>query len=100
MTAEEQATLAMLPEQITIYRGCGPKNKSGLSWTLNRETAVKFPFMARYRTEQPILLRATISKHRAAALKLERGEDEVIVVDLPSSAWVEESLSILDLRSA
>jgi hypothetical protein len=100
MTGEELAAFAMLPEQITIYRGCGPENKSGLSWTLNRETAAKFPFMARYRTAQPILLKATINKHRAAALKLERGEEEVIVFDLPSTAWTDESLSIPALRSA
>ena len=40
---------------------------------------MKFPFMQRYWTDHPILLTATISKQRAAALKLDREEHEVIV---------------------
>jgi hypothetical protein len=48
---------------------------------------------ASYHTDQPLLLTATIRKDRAAALKLGRSEQEIIVIDLPEEAWIEESLS-------
>jgi hypothetical protein len=95
MSHEERVTFEALPEQITIYRGCGPKNMFGFSWSLDRRTAAKFPFMTRYSTGEPRLLIATISKNRAAALKLDRGEQEVIVFDYldePSIYWTEEPL--------
>jgi hypothetical protein len=93
MTIEERNAFEELPEQITIYRGCGPRNKSGMSWSLSRDIAVRFPFSMRYGTDQPMLLTATIRKNRAAALKLERNEQEIIVVDLPESCWTEESIT-------
>ena len=81
-----------LPDQIVIYRGCGPENRNGLSWTLNRETAIGFPFKALYNAKQPILLTATVSKRRIAALKLDRNEHEVIVAGLPATCWTEEPI--------
>jgi hypothetical protein len=78
-----------------IYRGCGPHNVRGFSWSLSRETAMKFPFSARYHTEVPMLLTARIPKSRAAALKLARKEQEVIVFDYPHAAslcWTGEFL--------
>lgn len=39
MEPDERAALADLPERVTIYRGCGPGNRRGLSWTLSREVA-------------------------------------------------------------
>ena len=96
MSPEEQVAYDTLPEQITIYRGCGPNNNSGCSWTLDREVAMKLPFMRRYTPDHPILLTATISKHRAAALKLDRNEREVIVFsfygDDDSFTWTEEPI--------
>ena len=93
ITTEELTAFEALPEQITIYRGCGPRNKFGLSWSLSREIAVRFPFNIRYWTDSPTLLTATINKTRAAALKLERNEQEIIVIDLPESCWIEELIS-------
>lgn len=92
MDEEELAALDSLPQEITIYRGCGPQNKNGLSWSLDREVAMWFPFFGRYHSDQPILLTATIKKKRIAALKLHRGEQELIVVDLPESCWTEEPI--------
>ena len=93
MSPEELKAFEDLPEQITIYRGCGSINKNGLSWTFDRQKAMKFPFYRGYRADQPILLTAIISKRRAAALKLERNEQEIIVIDLPESCWKEEPIS-------
>jgi hypothetical protein len=95
MDEKELAALDLLPEQITIYRGCGPVNKNGLSWSQDLEVAMRFPLLARFHSDQPILLTATIKKKRIAALKLDRGEQELIVVDLPESCWTEEP--IIDL---
>ncbi len=93
MTKDEFTAFEALPDKITIYRGCGPRNKSGMSWTLSREKAVRFPFMPRYWSDEPTLLTATISKWRAAALKLERNEQEVIVIELPETSWTEELIT-------
>lgn len=93
MSAGEKAAFADLPKQITIYRGCGPQNKCGMSWTLRREIAIRFPFHIRYGTDRPMLLTASINKSRAAALKLERNEHEVIVIDLPDRCWTEELIT-------
>jgi hypothetical protein len=95
MSAEERAAFNALQEQITIYRGCGPRNMFGFAWSLDREVAAKFPFMRRYWTDQPRLLTATINKSRAAALKLGRDEHEIVVFDFesePSIRWTEEPL--------
>jgi hypothetical protein len=95
MNDEERMAFEALPEQITIYRGCGPKNMFGFSWSLDRKIAAKFPFSSRYWTDEPKLLTATISKNRAAALKLARREQEIIVFDYPDERpvhWTEEPL--------
>lgn len=93
MTKEEQAAFARYPEQITIFRGCGPRNRFGFSFSLNQQIARSFPLhRAFYRTDRPTFITATISKHRAAALKLERGEEEIIVFDWQddhSVVWTE-----------
>jgi hypothetical protein len=93
MSRKEKAAFDALPEQATIYRGCGHRNRDGLSWSISREIAMRFPFMRRYETDHPILLTATVSKHRIAALKLDRNEEEAIVIDLPASYWSEEPIT-------
>jgi hypothetical protein len=92
MDAEERLAFEALPDQITIYRGCGPRNKHGLSWSLNREVAAEFPFKSRYQTDRPMLLTTTINKNRAAALKLSRNEQEIIMLDLSTDSWTEQPL--------
>jgi hypothetical protein len=81
MTSEEQRAFDELPDEITIYRGCGPRNEFGYSWTLDRSIAEVFPFKRRYTTEYPSLLTLTIRKERAAALKLDRNEQEIVLFD-------------------
>jgi hypothetical protein len=80
MTKVEQAALDALPDRVTIYRGCGPVNERGLSWSLDRDMAKRFPFLPRYRTAVPMLLTGTIRKSRITALKLGVDEQEVIVL--------------------
>jgi hypothetical protein len=79
MTADEGAALKALPENVTIFRGCYADNKRGLSWTLDKATAAKFPTLHRYRQNgQPLLIRACVARDEILALKLDRREAEVI----------------------
>lgn len=79
MNAEERTAFDALPGQLTVYRGCYRNNKWGLSWSLDREQAARFPFLHRYQqADQALLVRATISKPDVVALKGDRGETELI----------------------
>lgn len=79
MEQPEREALALLPERITVYRGCYALNRSGLSWTLDRAQAERFPSLLRYRVtdQQPILRIGTTARNRVV-LKLDRKEQEVI----------------------
>lgn len=78
MTAAELAAYEALPDTVTIYRGCGKKNKKGASWSLDKSIAAKFPFLNRYKVADPILVTATVDKCHILAVKLERNESEII----------------------
>ena len=79
MTEEEQALYDALPKTVTIYRGTdAARCREGISWSLKRSEASRFPFLYRYRTRQPVLVRARVRKSRILAIKLDRGEFEVI----------------------
>jgi len=80
MTSAERAILVALPDTVTLFRGCGPKNKLGLSWSLSREVAERFPFSSRYRTTGPRILTARVPKKRIVGIKTDRSEDEVIAL--------------------
>jgi hypothetical protein len=78
MTSAECARYDELPEVITVYRGCGPVELRGASWSLDRDVAARFPFLNRYRTSMPTLVTATVRKHQVLAVKLDRDEAEII----------------------
>ena len=79
MTAKERKVYAALPDKVTVYRGCYKDNKWGLSWSLDRDVAAKFPRLHRYKQDgQPILVRAIADKAYIAAVKLDREESEII----------------------
>ena len=80
MTPEAAATLAGLPDPVVAYRGCGPSNKFGLSWSLSAEVASRFPFLDRYRQTAPRLITARIPRDRIVAVILDRGERELIAL--------------------
>ena len=95
MSDEERMAFEALPEQITIYRGCGPQNLFGFSWSLDRRVAEEFPFPARYKTDEPRLLTALINRKQGRCLGLDCGEQEVIVFGhpgQPSIHWTMEPL--------
>ncbi len=79
MTPKELAALDAMPDTFRIYRGCYRENKWGLSWTTDLRTAMRFPFLTRYRSEgQSILVTAEVKKANVIALKLDRNESEII----------------------
>lgn len=80
MTPDEQTALRDLPDEVEVYRGCYLDNKWGLSWSLDRAVAAKFPGLHRYcrPSEPPLLVRAKIAKAKVIALKLDREEAEII----------------------
>jgi hypothetical protein len=83
MEPAELAALALMPERFTVYRGCYPLNRPGLSWSLDRDIAARFPYLDRYSGparrygQTPILRTGTIARSRAV-LKLDRNEREII----------------------
>lgn len=80
MTADEQAAYDALPEVITIFRGCYKHNKWGLSWTLDKGVAERFPALNRYQQpgQQALLVTAQAKKSEVIAVKLDREEFEII----------------------
>lgn len=78
MNDKERAALAALPERVTIYRGCGPLNIIGACWSLDKDTAARFPLLNRYKQNESLLVTATVRRDRIVALKLDRDEREVI----------------------
>jgi hypothetical protein len=81
MTPDELEAFNALPRLVTVWRGCYAHNKRGLSWSLSREVAERFPLLHRYRRDgQPLLIRAEVARDQILALKLGRNEAEVIAV--------------------
>jgi hypothetical protein len=90
MTPDEIKEWRKLPNSITAFRGCSWENAGGMSYSLNEEIAARFPFLVRYYTEEPILLKAKINK-RFSVLKLGRNEFEIILTKPKASkliSWV------------
>lgn len=78
MDGAEIAAYNALPDVVRIYRGCSERNKAGVSWTLDRDVATRFPFYERYRSRSPLLITATVRKDQIIAVKLDRNESEII----------------------
>lgn len=92
MDRRERARFAKLPNVVTLFRGCGRKNRIGFSWSLNRSIAEEFPNMNRYRTEHPRLITAEVPRQSCVALKLCRNEEEVIAFVEPQHVTAETRL--------
>ncbi len=80
MKRTERWKLRELPEVVPIFRGADHGvNDVGLSWSLNRVVAARFPFLNRYKARRPVLHSGLVERDRITAIKLGRTEDEVIV---------------------
>ncbi len=78
MEPAEADAYKALPDRWTVFRGCGETNLLGASWSLERETAARFPLLNRYRQARPLLVTATVRKAHVLAVKLDRQEAEII----------------------
>jgi hypothetical protein len=79
MEPAEVAALALLPDMITVYRGCYRRNRPGLSWSVDRSVAERFPHSVRYhRPGHTPLLRTGVVARSRAVLKLDGGEAGII----------------------
>jgi hypothetical protein len=76
MTSRERAAYDALPETVVIYRGQDARWEPGICWSLDRETANRFA--VRFRDRNPVVLTAKVTKRDILAVKLNRGEQEVI----------------------
>ncbi len=78
MAPTDRAFLDSLPDSIEIYRGSdGEEGVQGLSWTLNRERALRFAM--RFSYNEPVLAALTVHKSYIVAYYSSRGEDEVVI---------------------
>jgi hypothetical protein len=79
MEPKEKTALKAMPEIIPIYRGCFPNNRSGLSWSTDKEIAAGFTLQNRYQQPgQPRLLLEARIRREHAVLLLELNEQEII----------------------
>ena len=79
MTTDELAAYDALRGPISLWRGCYANNKRGLSWSRDRAAAIRFPTLHRYQQDgQPLLLEAKAKRRDIIAVKLDRGESEII----------------------
>jgi hypothetical protein len=78
MNDEDRRFLKLLPKEITIYRGyIKNKNKSGYSYTLNKEKAKWF---ANRFGKNGLIETRTINKSDVFAYTNQRGENEIIIL--------------------
>lgn len=79
MNNRELSVLRRLPDVFKIYRGCYQDNMCGLSWSMSAEVAAKFTTLNRYKQYgTPILVVAEVRREDVLAIKLDRGEREVV----------------------
>jgi hypothetical protein len=75
----EREAYGNLPAVITVWRGCYETNAAGMSWSMCRATAERFPTLLRYRQPgQPRLLEGRIRREDIAFIKLDRKESEIV----------------------
>jgi hypothetical protein len=88
MFKEDHAGHDALPDVLTIYRGCYEDNMDGMSWTLDRAIAVRFPTLNRYRrkNQEPYLLTRTIAKRDCVYLG---ARDEREIVTAMPDIWLD-----------
>ena len=89
MKGEDRAAFNRLPNTFTVYRGGGEATVlGGLSWTLSPAVAARF---AQYACgirrnlfgmgqTNPAVVEAVVNKDQCLGLKLDRQEEEVVVL--------------------
>lgn len=76
MDEEERKFYQGLPDVITVYRGCNKKDKTGMSWTLSKDTAKWF---SKRLLQQGEVYEAQINKADVYAYFNSRHEQEILL---------------------
>ena len=80
MNEDDYKFYQSLPQIVTVYRGVRKRGKpDGISWTLNRDTALWFSTRFGRRTEESTVWVAEVDKSCILAYFNDRNENEVIV---------------------
>ena len=80
MQEDERASLAAMPDEITIYRGYQVgKNEGGLSWTTDRSRAEWFAGRLALEGDEPAVMEAVVNKNDVVAFFSRRGENEIVL---------------------
>jgi hypothetical protein len=80
MDADEQNTLAGLPEQFDVYQGHTGDSDDGWSWTIDIDVALFFAHRyATLRKQTPMITRGTVERGSVIAYLARRGEQEILV---------------------
>jgi hypothetical protein len=81
MSEEERAMLAAMPETLEVYRGCRDHelNGEGMSWTLDRDRAVRFARAYRRDDDTPVVIVGKAKKADVLAHFIGRNEREIVV---------------------
>ncbi|KUF12399.1 hypothetical protein [Pseudoponticoccus marisrubri] len=91
MRPEDSAAFNALPEEFTIYRGTDAEALPGLSWTLDRQTALEFARGHRgIENSAPVLLSTSVKRSDVALFLKEREEAEILLFAPPKAPSVEE----------
>jgi hypothetical protein len=81
MHEDERKVFDQLPEQMTIWRGVNHEDAvQGLSWTLNRDTAVRFAKRFAEENDPLLLAKGQVTKGNVLAYFADRKEDEIVVM--------------------
>jgi hypothetical protein len=88
MNRRDRAVYDSLPRNLTVYRGCFPQHRRGMSWSLERKIAATFPAATiRVPSERllslMIVCRMTIPKTECVYLG-DRHEQEIVLATYPS----------------
>lgn len=78
MDEGERAALEAMPDEFPIWRGCQWRNRFGLSWTTDEETALWFA--NRLNPKKPIIHSGIVSKQDVIAHFCGRNEQEILAI--------------------
>jgi len=95
MDEDEQAAYELLPDRLTIYRGCAESNRLGFSWSVDREQGEWFARRCGFSTSNKdgtLLLIGECSKSDVIAHFTRRDEAEIVVS--PDDVKIIESVRV------
>jgi len=76
----DQALMNSLPKRVQVFRGCSRPRIRGLSWTLDRQVALKFARGHGFiKMPDPVIVEALVPKEAIFTVFTERKESEILL---------------------